>query len=462
MKSIKQIWRLSLITVTAASLFVSCSSDTSGTPSSGAADTAVLVQGAITAKGSIFVNGIEFETTGSTIRIDDSPGTDDGLKIGMTVTVNGSVDDSGRHGIASKVTYDDDVQGEIVGLSDNGLNKSFTVLGQHVVADITSTVYENTFYADLANGDVVEVSGSLLGGGDIVASRIEDKGATTEVEKKGTISALSGSTFMLGTTSVDATASTFEPADLVLADGLFVEVKGAFDGGTIVATNVQREDSIFGDNVNKVSIEGMISGYSSDASFFLNGQEVDASSATRTPTALALGNEVPVEAEGPIVNGVLAAVKVEGRHEELKFNAEVTAKGANTLTLAYSPGTVTLYVDSSTEFKDLAFADIAISSVVLAEGMDASGVILLARLDAGQNDRDIIQGRVAAYSQGGSITIENLPYTITGSTQFQNNAGGIISESEFAALYNQPGTLVKVKDRPVDGIADEISIEKED
>jgi len=462
MKSFLQKWHLGLISVAILSLFLSCSSDSSDTPPSGTIDTNIAVQGPITAKGSIFVNGIEFDTSGSTIKIDDNPGTDDGLKVGMTVSVNGTVDDSGQYGTAATVTYDDEVQGEITGLSNNGLNKTFTVLGQNVVADITSTVYDNTTYADLTDGDVVEVSGSLLSNGTIVATRIEDKGATTEVEKKGTISALSGSTFMLGTTSVDATASTFDPADLVLTDGLFVEVKGAFNGGTIVATNIQREDSSFDDNVDKVSIEGVISGYTSDASFSLHGQEIDASSAARTPMALTLGNDVPIEAEGPIVNGVLVAIKVEGRHEELKFNAEITAKGVNSLTLTYSPGTVTLYVDSSTEFNDLPFTNIPLNSVVLAEGMATNGQIILAKLDAGQNDRDIVQGRVNAYSLGSSITIENLAYTINGSTQFQNNAGSVISEADFATLYNKPGTLVKVRDRPVDGIADEISIEQED
>ncbi len=461
MKVLTRKWQLGMITVIALSMFVSCGSDSSDTPSTTLSNN-IVAQGPITAKGSIFVNGIEFETISSVIEIDDNPGTDDGLQIGMTVTVAGTIDDSGHHGIAASVTYDDEVQGAISGLTDNGLNKSFTVLGQNVVTDITSTVYDNTTYSGLSDDDIVEVSGLLLNDGTIIATRIQDKGVTTEVEKKGTISALSGTNFTLGTTPVDATSALYDPVDLLLADGLFVEVKGTFTAGTLVATNVQQEDSSIDDNVSKVSIEGIISGYTSDSSFFLNGQEVDASSATRTPATLLLGDDASVEAEGPVVNGILTAYRVEGRHEEMKFNAEVTAKGSNSLTLTYIPGTVTLYVDSTTEFNDAAFTAISTGSVVLAEGMDTNGLIILAKLDAGQNDRDIIQGRVTAYSQGSSITVENLAYAINGSTLFQNNAGADISESDFVALYNQPGALVKVKDRPIDGIADEISIEQED
>lgn len=461
MKHFTSKWHYSLIAVLVLSLYVGCSSDSSD--GSGVATTTdILVRGPITAKGSIFVNGIELETTGAAIIVDDSPGTDINLVIGMTVTAQGVVDDSGLHGTASSVTYDDEVQGEISGLTDNGLNKSFTVLGQNVIADITSTVYDNTTYIALANGDIVEVSGTLLNDGTIIATRIEDKEATTEVEKKGTISGLSGDTFNLVTTPVDATSATFDPVGLVLADGLYVEVKGTLSGGTIVATLIQLEDDSLDDNITKVSIQGLISGYTSDASFFINGQKINASSATRTPTTLLLEDNVPVEAEGTIINGILLAQKVEGRHEEMKFNAKVTAKGTNTLTLTYNPGTLTLYVDSSTVFNDVSFPNIALNSFVLAEGMDFNGNVLLAKLDAGQSDREIVQGRVNAYTVGNAITVENLPYTINGTTQFQNNAGSVISEADFVALYNQPGTLVKVKDRPVDGIADEISLEQED
>ena len=461
MNSIKKSLRCSLVTVVALSMFAACSSD--DTDSSPVTEsTPIVVQGAITAKGSIFVNGVEFETDNSSISIDDNPGTDDGLKVGMVVTVNGSIDDSGNHGVATDVLFDDEVQGEVSSLVDNGLNKTFSVLGQNVVADITSTVFDNTSYAALGNGDIVEVSGVLLSDGTIIATRVEDKGASTEVERKGTVSALSGATFTLGTINVDAASATMDPTDLVLADGQFVEVEGTLDGGTIVATKVQLEDNSFDDNVAKVSLEGAITSFNSIADFVVNTQAVDASSAVLTPTTLVLEDMVVVEVEGPIVNGVLQAYKVEGRHEEMKFNAQVTAVGVNTLTLTYAPGTVILYLDSSTEVIGITFGVGLVNSFVSAEGMDVNGKTVLAKLEAGQDDRDIVQGEVSDYTQGSAITVEGLNYTLNTSTQFENNDGVVIAESEFATLYNQPGTLVKVKDRPVDGIADEVSIQFED
>jgi len=463
MNPFKNNWRYSLTAILTLSMFAACSSDnSSGTLTTGTNNTPIVAQGPITAKGSIFVNGVEFETDSSTISIDDSPGVDDGLKVGMVVMVQGTVDDSGNHGVANVVAYDDEVQGSVSGLTDSGLNKNFVVLGQNVIADITSTVFDNTTYAALSNGDIVEVSGALLSDGTIVATRVENKGTTTEVEKKGLITALSGTTFTLGTINVDATSATMEPTDLVLTNNLFVEVEGILNTGTLIATKVQLEDNGFHDNVDKVSIEGVISNYTSDASFVINGQKVDATSATLTPTTLLLADNAVVEAEGPIINGVLKAIKVEGRHEEMKFNAKVTAVGINTLTLSYNPGTITLYLDSSTEVTEVSFGIGLVDQYIFAEGMDVNGKIVLAKLKAGQDDRDIVQGEVSAYSQGSTITVEGLSYTLNSSTQFENNNGVVIAESEFAALYSQPGTLVKVKDRPVDGIADEISIQFED
>ena len=48
--------------------------------------------GAITDFGSVFVNGVEFETSSSTFIVEDNPNpTEDDLAIGMRVTVNGTI-----------------------------------------------------------------------------------------------------------------------------------------------------------------------------------------------------------------------------------------------------------------------------------------------------------------------------------------------------------------------------------
>src|SRR4026208_824476 len=54
-------------------VLVACGGGGGGTGASPATGAAVS-QGVITAKGSVFVNGVEYSTTGATIRVDDNPG----------------------------------------------------------------------------------------------------------------------------------------------------------------------------------------------------------------------------------------------------------------------------------------------------------------------------------------------------------------------------------------------------
>jgi hypothetical protein len=70
--------------------------------------------GQITGFGSIYVNGIEFDTVGASYEVDDAVASDDdALAVGMVVKVEGSVNADGRTGTALKVEYDDDVEGVI-------------------------------------------------------------------------------------------------------------------------------------------------------------------------------------------------------------------------------------------------------------------------------------------------------------------------------------------------------------
>ncbi|HEB98347.1 MAG TPA: hypothetical protein ENJ05_02450, partial [Thiotrichales bacterium] len=61
------------------------------------------VTGVITGFGSIFVNGVEYETNGANITIDGQPGTEDDLRVGMVVTLEGSA--SGNSGTAVSISF---------------------------------------------------------------------------------------------------------------------------------------------------------------------------------------------------------------------------------------------------------------------------------------------------------------------------------------------------------------------
>src|SRR5262245_11798717 len=117
-----------------------------------------LARGAITGFGSIFVNGVEFSTTGATFTIDGSPGTESELHVGDVVTIEGTINSNGRTGTATRVSFDDEVEGPVSSLDVAG--GSFVVLGQTVRVD-GGTSFDSGLggLAALAVGDVVEVSG---------------------------------------------------------------------------------------------------------------------------------------------------------------------------------------------------------------------------------------------------------------------------------------------------------------
>jgi hypothetical protein len=75
----------------------------------GGATATAMSYGTVTQFGSVWVNGIEFNTGSSSFRVDDNPGVESDLRIGMVVRVDGSIADK----TASMVTVDDAIKGRV-------------------------------------------------------------------------------------------------------------------------------------------------------------------------------------------------------------------------------------------------------------------------------------------------------------------------------------------------------------
>ena len=69
--------------------------------------------GTINGFGSIFVNGVEFETDEADILVDGQRVGEDALGLGMVVLVDGTVNEDGVTGTANSVVFDDEVEGPI-------------------------------------------------------------------------------------------------------------------------------------------------------------------------------------------------------------------------------------------------------------------------------------------------------------------------------------------------------------
>ena len=383
-------------------------------------------QGQIEGFGSVFVNGVEWETDSVEIEIEGSPGfSESDLQIGMLVKVEGNLDTGGTTGTAATISFDDNLEGPISSIttSSTGSVKTLLVMGQTAIVVNGVTFFDDTppySFATMAVGDVVEVSGSTNFDGSIQATFIEKKAddlaaflATDDLEIQGVVAGLAGNTFQINALTIDFTGVT--PRNGTLANGVLVEVKGnALAGNTLTATDVEVKPAGLGvDDIDEAQVEGFVTNLNTAAQTFeVNGQLVDYSTAAFIGgTEAELLDGTKVEAEGPIVAGELQAEKVEFE-ESIKFeaNAATVDAGAGTLTLEDLAG-ITVVVDNAlTEFEPAGSTlnDIVIGDEVKIRARKSSGgtivAIELEILDE-PSDRAIIQGPVDSFVSLGDVTI---------------------------------------------------------
>jgi hypothetical protein len=399
--------------------------------------------GAIAAFGSIFVNGVEFETGAATVNIDDSPGSESDLKLGMIVKVDGEFNDDGTSGTATSVSFEDVVEGTVTS-AVNTTTKSFGVMGQVVFYKAT-TVFEisgggNLLPTDLNVGNVVEVSGLVDSAGQINATRVERKAliftpGVDVLEVNGLVANLDTGTrtFTIGALDINYFAATtiFDNGNIGnLADGVLVEVKGDDDPsvGGLDADKIEFKVEDFGNDGDLLEFEGFVTDTSPlVGDFEVNGLLVVTNGQTQWRGGYTQLSDVTlddrVEVEGTLQNQsatlVLLAREVELEIEDdIRIEAPVDAVDASAnilsilgLGVAYSDTT------SITEFEDkddvnTAVDDLAADDWVRIEGiLDSSNNVFATRVEQDNGDERldeiILEGPAAGTpgSSGGTFTI---------------------------------------------------------
>jgi len=433
--------------------------------------------GTIDGFGSIFVNGVEFETDGAAILVNDQPASEDDLKLGMVVTVQGVVADGGATGNAVAVSAGDELQGPVTAIEPgpDGDTLLVTVLGVQVIVERTSTVFDDVRFDNLQVGDVVEVSGFVDEEGRLRATRVERKSSDDvdagEVELKGIVAGLSGSEFSIGDYVVD-----FSEADLsrvpggMPVEGMHVEVEGTLDGTRIAASKVSVEDDVLGDveDEDDISVQGAVTEYLDLSSFVVNGVTVNGEGAVLRPADLALGDGVVVQVEGTWEGDVLVARTIEARRGRVEVEATVLAvdSGAGTITLELPGGTVTVQVDARSlldddtgVLEDLTLEDIVAGDFLEVEAIQVGDVLVATRIDRDDPGEDVLQAPVTAFDRDAqTVTLLGIIFRVSGAS-FEGLGGDALDAAAFFDRL-QVGDLLKVKDRNGDGIADEVEFER--
>jgi len=284
----QSVFRKSLL---AASIAVLTACGGSGGDAPTAADSKSV--GVITGFGSIYINGVEYETDTASINIDGALLPETELGVGDVCVIEGSVNTDGTTGTAVTVTCADELEGYVTDVSGLGIDGvgTINVMGQTVTVTL-DTVFEGDrtdtlTINDLTVDSIVEVSGFSDGSGTILATRVETKAAHDDVEVKGLVSNLDteAMTFTIGDLLIDYSTAGEVPA--ILEDGLFVEAESDLPlegdvetGFTMFASEVEIEEDgdidIDGDEGDEIEMQGLVSEVDLEAGTFLfNGQLVE-------------------------------------------------------------------------------------------------------------------------------------------------------------------------------------------
>lgn len=276
-----------------------------GQPSFTSIDRLGVSSGTITGFGSIFVNGVEWRTTGAGIEVDGQPGTEADLQLGQVVVVRGKLDAGGKSGRADSVAAEGEVEGPVAAIDTAA--GTLVVLGQ-TVRVVTATVFAADIAGGLAGlvvGDGVEVSGYRDSTGVISATRIERQEPGDEAGVKGRISGLDpgNQRFMIGSLVVDYAAATLEDfGGASPADGNLVEVEGSYAGGVLTATTVELEKDLAGSasSDTEIEIEGYVTRTFSASEFEVAGVRVMTNAGTEFEggTAADVVVDAKLEVEG--------------------------------------------------------------------------------------------------------------------------------------------------------------------
>jgi len=429
--------------------------------------------GPITGFGSIFVNGVEYETTSAAINLDGNDALENQLKLGMIVQVNGTISDDGRTGTASTVVFDDDVQGPIsdISASTDGTTKTLMILGVSVQVNTLSTVFEDTTFDTLAIDDLVEVSGFVQSDGSIKSTRVERKSefsaGVSEVEFKGTVENLVDNQFETRGFTVDfssAQLSDFE--DTTLANGLFIEVKGTLNGTAITASEVELEEDDDWGEIERGSIEGSITNFVSASEFSINGLPVNAGDASISPASLILQNGVQVEVEGNISNGVLVATQVEARDEQVEIAGVISSLDPvnEQIGITFGDQSLSFSIDSRTRFEDdlddvspFSLNNLGVGQFIQAHLVETDSGLLATEVELDELDDFKLQASVEEFVANVSITLLGVTFSTTG-TEFQNSEEQSISSQEF---YDElaVGQIIQLNDETGDANAEEVEFE---
>ena len=431
--------------------------------SSGSTD--VVARGAITAIGSIWVNGVEWETPASGIYSDDDEsvsgfGPDD---IGKIVTLKGKRNDDGVSGTATEVEYEAEIEGAAGADNTIGTVKIIT----------TETLTVGVHY---------EVSGYWIDDKTINATfiKLDDDGGPNgdDIDEiKGKVTAVSANTITVRGTTYNFSGNYADPIKTPEI-GDYVEVH--FTPGTMDATKVELEDD-FMDDLNEgqeFETEGVVNmdvtNCPDGADFKVDDQCVKLATSVEWEDGLSseadLADGIRVEVEGRKSGDLLLIDEVKGRGNEVRITAIPTDIGGGSFTFFSDTATeklITVSTSDATDTDEYTLAELLDGTV--ATGVEVRGI----RTDDGTGNPEIfavsvkpedadVENEIRAEIELDGADESGLTITVLGVTRIVDNTTQLCIDDQPTCSVGDPASFLATiddNDNPSDGPNDIIDIE---
>lgn len=468
-----------LIVLAATMLPAGCTDETTtaGNPGSGTGGTGIA-SGPITQFGSVFVEGLEFDTSNAVYIRDGQriTGVDNEIfDVGEVVVVRGIYNENGLGIKAVSIVFEDNVEGPVTRAAENNV---LEVAGQRVIFNSNTVVdiidpaeispaHKHSVY-DIDAGNIVEVSGFVDQYNNIQATHIrklqDNFTPGNEIELKGIVSSLDSvmKQFMINNLTVDYSAAVLNNFDTnQLVQGQYVEVRSQKNIVDLVMSAdvvVAKTQGISGEQGDEVLLQGIITKVDSIAVFEINGTRVLITSNTLIENGVAsdLVAGVRLVVEGTLnAQGILQAREIELIPEDphsLESYIEAVDAVKGTITLLG----ITVSTNHLTEYEDLSFrqdrlfglASIQVNDFVEAFGhLDPAGNFVAAKINRENPEPKAEMQGLVENLDATVLQFELLGVTviIAPNAVLKNINGVLIDLDTFMAVLQSGATFVEVE-----------------
>ncbi|WP_372927726.1 DUF5666 domain-containing protein [Marinobacter sp.] len=458
--------------------------------------------GPVSGFGSVFVNGVRFETQdlNAQVQSDDGITTESELDEGMILRIDGEWRDDGT-GTADAVEYDDTLRGEIESVtadpSGAGEFVEIVVMGQTVVVGQQTVVKGTTFTKLLSgSGDGLSVRASAWRqeDGSFRASYVGVIESTRDdVEIEG---AIDDGSVQPGSFAINGVTVTYDSnvefgegvSESDLVAGRLFEVEGDYTSGTLHAREIEREDfrrysRASDDDIEFTStIQEAFSSTGSGAQtgeFRMSNLVVRVTEETEFDDGLTVADlkqGILIQVEGEFADdGTVVAEEVDLRESNAELEGAVTNASVNLSERTLAVGGVRIMVTPQTIITDDDDARIKLENLigfyeVEVEGIereDDNGNVFLEavkiereELETGEDDGFQLTGRLRGMNLF-DIDVLGVRINLNVDTEFD----GIGRDELQDRVDNRELPVVEVEyDRRTNGtfLAEEIELEEDD